>query len=92
MVGGARGNGARWRSTSDRSMASCTLRSTGAVGGSVTSVRIFCPRFLIDELDRELTAAVEDAGMRSIVMPTIMNQPGVAAALARACHDITTGV
>jgi hypothetical protein len=47
---------------------------------------------VIDEVDRELASAVEDAGMRPIVMPTIMKQPGVAAALAQACHDAATGV
>ena len=47
---------------------------------------------VIDEADRELASAVEDAGMRPIVMPTIMKQPGVAAALAQACHDAATGV
>lgn len=40
---------------------------------------------VIDEVDAPLASAVQDVGMRAIVMPTIMSKPGVARALAEAC-------
>jgi LPPG:FO 2-phospho-L-lactate transferase len=42
---------------------------------------------VIDEADAHLAGAVEDTGMRCVVTPTIMSQPGVAVALARLVLD-----
>jgi LPPG:FO 2-phospho-L-lactate transferase len=42
---------------------------------------------VIDEADAHLAGAVEDTGMRCVVTPTIMSQPGVAEALARLVLD-----
>ena len=42
---------------------------------------------VIDETDRDLADAVADAGMQPVNLPTIMKEPGVAAALARACQQ-----
>jgi LPPG:FO 2-phospho-L-lactate transferase len=39
---------------------------------------------VIDEADRELAPAVERAGMRCVVTPTVMTGPAEAAALADA--------
>ncbi|HAB58336.1 MAG: 2-phospho-L-lactate transferase [Acidimicrobiaceae bacterium] len=68
------------------------LGEESSVVGIAHRYRNLAAALVIDEVDRELASAVEDAGMRPIVMPTIMKHPGVAAALARACHDIATGV
>ena len=38
---------------------------------------------VIDEVDADLAGAVEAEGVRCVVVPTIMSEPGVAAALAR---------
>ncbi|MCY3850992.1 MAG: 2-phospho-L-lactate transferase [Acidimicrobiaceae bacterium] len=42
---------------------------------------------VIDEVDSEFTDEIEDQGMRVIAVPTIMSEPGVARALAEACHQ-----
>ena len=42
---------------------------------------------VVDEVDAHLVDEIEAVGMRAIAMPTIMSEPGVAAALARACHE-----
>ena len=68
------------------------LGEESSVVGVARRYRDLAATLVIDEVDRELASAVEDAGMRPIVMPTIMKQPGVAAALAQACHDAATGV
>lgn len=68
------------------------LGEESSVVGVARRYRELAATLVIDEVDRELASAVEDAGMRPIVMPTIMKQPGVAAALAQACHDAATGV
>ncbi|MEM8707766.1 MAG: 2-phospho-L-lactate transferase [Actinomycetota bacterium] len=67
------------------------LGEESSVVGVARRYRDLAATLVIDEIDRELAPAVEDAGMRAVVMPTIMKQPGVAAALARACHDAATG-
>lgn len=46
---------------------------------------------VIDEVDAALAGAVEDAGVRCVVAPTIMSRPGVGAALARACLAAADG-
>ena len=67
------------------------LGEESSVVGVARRYRDLAATLVIDEVDRDLAPAVEDAGMRAVVMPTIMKQPGVAAALARACHDAATG-
>jgi LPPG:FO 2-phospho-L-lactate transferase len=67
------------------------LGEESSVVGVARRYRDLAATRVIDEVDRELAPAVESAGMRPVVMPTIMKQPGVAAALARACHDAATG-
>jgi LPPG:FO 2-phospho-L-lactate transferase len=67
------------------------LGEESSVVGVARRYRDLAAALVIDEIDRDLAPAVEAAGMRAVVMPTIMNEPGVAAALARACHDAATG-
>ena len=67
------------------------LGEESSVVGVARRYRDLAATLVIDEVDRDLAGAVEDAGMRAVVMPTIMKEPGVAAALARACHDAATG-
>lgn len=67
------------------------LGEESSVVGVARRYRDLAATLVIDEIDRDLAPAVEAAGMRAVVMPTIMNEPGVAAALARACHDAATG-
>lgn len=66
------------------------LGEESSVVGVARRYRELAATLVIDEIDRDLAPAVEDAGMRAVVMPTIMKEPGVAAALARACHDAAT--
>ncbi len=58
---------------------------------SVVSVaeryRDLATTLVIDTVDADLAPAVEARGMRALVMPTVMSEPGVAADLARACHE-----
>ena len=68
------------------------LGEESSVVGVARRYRDLAATLVIDEVDRELADAVVDAGMQPIVMPTIMSEPGVAAALARACHDAAGGV
>jgi hypothetical protein len=42
---------------------------------------------VIDEADRALAGAVEAEGVRCVVVPTVMDSPDRAAALARAVID-----
>ncbi|MEZ5165608.1 MAG: 2-phospho-L-lactate transferase CofD family protein [Acidimicrobiales bacterium] len=63
------------------------LGEESTVVGVARRYRDLAATLVIDEVDRELAAAVEDAGMRAITMPTVMSEPGIAAALARACHE-----
>ncbi len=51
--------------------------------GVARSYRPFASALVIDELDADLTSAVEAEGMRAIVAPTIMHGPAEAEALAR---------
>lgn len=66
------------------------LGEESSVVGVARRYRDLAATLVIDEVDRELADAVADAGMRPVIMPTIMKQPGVAAALAQACHDAAT--
>ena len=66
------------------------LGEESSVVGVARRYRDLASTLVIDETDRDLADAVADAGMRPVVLPTIMKEPGVAAALARACHDAAT--
>jgi len=67
------------------------LGEESSVVGVARRYRHLAATLVIDEVDRDLADEVEAAGMRAVVMPTIMKEPGVAAALARACHDAAMG-
>lgn len=69
----------------DRMMRELGEEST--VVGVARRYRDLAATLIIDEVDAHLIDDVEAAGMRAIAMPTIMSEPGVAAALARACHQ-----
>ncbi len=64
------------------------LGEEATVVGVARRYRHLAATLVIDEVDEELATEVESAGMRAVVMPTIMSEPGVAAALATACHEI----
>lgn len=66
------------------------LGEESSVVGVARRYRDLASTLVIDETDRDLADAVADAGMQPVVLPTIMKEPGVAAALARACHDAAT--
>ncbi|HVV38081.1 MAG TPA: 2-phospho-L-lactate transferase [Acidimicrobiales bacterium] len=66
------------------------LRELGhdaSVVGVARLYRDLAATLVIDEADRDLAPAVEDAGMRCVVAPTIMHDADAAAALARVCLD-----
>ena len=67
------------------------LGEESSVVGVARRYRHLAATLVIDDVDADLVAAVEDEGMRAITMPTIMSEPGVAAALARACHEAGGG-
>ncbi|MBA2607964.1 MAG: 2-phospho-L-lactate transferase [Actinobacteria bacterium] len=62
------------------------LRELGhdaSVVGVARLYRDLAATLVIDEADRDLAGAVQDAGMRCVVAPTVMRTPQDAAALAR---------
>ncbi|MEY2418687.1 MAG: 2-phospho-L-lactate transferase [Actinomycetota bacterium] len=64
------------------------LRELGhdaSVVGVARLYRDLAATLVVDEADRDLAGAVEDAGMRCVVAPTIMRSADDAAALARVC-------
>ena len=63
------------------------LGEEASVVGVARRYRDLAATLVVDEVDAHLTAEIEAAGMRVIAMPTIMSEPGVAEALARACHE-----
>lgn len=63
------------------------LGEESSVVGVARRYRDLAATLVIDEVDADLAPEVEAAGMRALVMPTIMSQPGVAAALATACAE-----
>ena len=67
------------------------LGEESSVVGVARRYRDLAATLVIDDVDRDLAPEVEAAGMRAIVTPTIMKEPGVAASLARVCHDAATG-
>ncbi len=67
------------------------LRELGGESSVVGVARLYrelAATLVIDEVDAALAVEVEKAGMKAVVMPTIMSEPGVAAALATRCHEI----
>lgn len=68
------------------------LGEESSVVGVARRYRDLAATLVIDEADREMADAVEAEGMRALVMPTVMAEPGVAAALARACHEAGQGL
>jgi LPPG:FO 2-phospho-L-lactate transferase len=63
------------------------LGEEATVVGIARRYRDFAATLVIDDVDAHLVDEIEGIGMRAIAMPTIMSEPGVAAALARACHE-----
>lgn len=63
------------------------LGEESSVVGVARRYRDLAATLVIDEVDADLAPDVEAAGMEVVVMPTIMSQPGVAAALATACAE-----
>ena len=66
------------------------LGEESSVVGVARRYRELAATLIIDGADHDLAEAVENEGMRAVVMPTVMSEPGVAAALARACHEAAT--
>lgn len=62
------------------------LGEESTVVGVARRYRDLAATLVIDEVDAHLVGEVEAEGMHAIAMPTIMSEPGVAAALADACH------
>ena len=63
------------------------LGEESTVVGVARRYRDLAAPLVVDEVDAHLVDEIEAVGMRAIAMPTIMSEPGVAAALARACHE-----
>lgn len=63
------------------------LGEEASVVGVARRYRDLAATLVIDEVDAHLADEIEAVGMRVISMPTVMSEPGVAAALARACHE-----
>ena len=66
------------------------LRELGhdaSVVGVARLYRDLAATLVVDEADAALAGAVEDAGMRCVVAPTVMRSADDAAALARVCLD-----
>lgn len=63
------------------------LGEEATVVGIARRYRDLAGTLVIDEVDAHFTDEIEAVGMRVIAMPTIMSEPGVAATLARACHE-----
>lgn len=70
------------------------LAELGQESSVVGVARIYCDlvsALIIDEIDAHLAPEVEAEGVRAVVAPTIMSQPGVAASLARTAVAVATG-
>ena len=64
------------------------LRELGLDASVAAIARLYAPiaaTLVVDEADADHVDAIEAAGMRCVVTPTVMSQPGVAAALAHTC-------
>jgi LPPG:FO 2-phospho-L-lactate transferase len=62
------------------------LGEEASVVGVARRYRHLVATMVIDEADADLAEAVEAEGVRAVVVPTIMTEPGVARALATTCH------
>ena len=70
------------------------LRELGHEASVVGVARLYtgvAGTLVVDEADRDLAPAVEEAGVRCVVAPTIMRGPTEAAALARTTLDACAG-
>ena len=74
--------GAALKGPADRMLQ--TLGHQSSALGVASLYRDFISTLIIDSVDAALAGAIEQGGVRSVVMDTIMSQPGVGAALARA--------
>lgn len=66
------------------------LRELGLEPSVVGVARLYAPiagTLVVDPVDAHLATAVEDAGLRCVVTPSVMSSPPRAAALASACLD-----
>lgn len=64
------------------------LGEESSVVGVARRYRDLAATLVIDETDAALAPEIEAVGMRAVAVPTIMSEPGVAAALARTCHEL----
>ena len=70
------------------------LVELGHEASVVGVARLYAPiaaTLVIDPVDAHLAAEVERAGMRPVVVPSVMSSPEVAATLARAVLDAVAG-
>jgi len=67
------------------------LGHESSVVGVARIYRDLAAALIIDEVDSHLASEVEAEGVRAVVAPTIMSQPGVAASLARTAVAVATG-
>jgi LPPG:FO 2-phospho-L-lactate transferase len=81
--------GAALKGPADRLMAELDLEPT--VVGVARWYAEVAATLVIDERDAASAAAVEAEGVRCVVTPTIMSEPGVGAALARTCLAAAAG-
>jgi LPPG:FO 2-phospho-L-lactate transferase len=66
------------------------LRELGHEASVVGVARLYSPwlgTLVVDEVDARLAGEVEAAGVRCIVAPTVMSDPGAAASLAKTVCD-----
>ena len=75
--------GAALKGPADRLMRELGLEPT--VVGVARWYADIAATLVIDEVDAPLAPAVEAEGIRCIIAPTIMSEPGVAASLATTC-------
>ena len=66
------------------------LGHESSVVGVARLYRDVASTLVVDEIDEALLDAVEAEGMRAVATPTIMSEPGVAAALARRCLEVVS--
>jgi LPPG:FO 2-phospho-L-lactate transferase len=80
--------GSALKGPADRMLVELGIEST-----VVGVARLYAPiagALVIDSVDAHHAPAVEAEGLRCVVTPTIMSQPGVATALARTCLDVAS--
>jgi LPPG:FO 2-phospho-L-lactate transferase len=77
--------GAALKGPADRMLQ--TLGYESSALGVASLYRDFVSTLIIDSVDAALAANIEQGGVRAVVMDTIMSEPGVGTALARATID-----